>query len=87
VLARRGKTAIFADLPRGTYSMEEIDEMLSSRDKTIDEGKEEAKRQKQELELLTRVVMSDEQMSQRYRDMGLEYEIGRGQREWKWRGY
>ncbi|GJY18727.1 copia protein [Tanacetum coccineum] len=85
--ARIKYTAIFADLPRGTYSKEEIDEMLSSRDKTIDEGKEEAKRQKRELELLTRVVMSDEQMSQRYRDMGLEYEIGRGQREWKWRGY
>ncbi|GJR18268.1 hypothetical protein Tco_0966795 [Tanacetum coccineum] len=75
VLAEKGKTAIFSDLPRGTYSQEEIDEMLSSRDKTIDEGKEEAKR---ELELLRRVVMSDEQMSQRYRDMGSEYEIDEG---------
>ncbi|GJW26393.1 hypothetical protein Tco_0040204, partial [Tanacetum coccineum] len=39
----------------------EIDEMLSSRDKTIDEGKEE---QKREIDLLRRVVMSDERMSQ-----------------------
>nr|GEV93799.1 hypothetical protein [Tanacetum cinerariifolium] len=49
VLSGRGKTTIFVDLPRGMYSQEEIDEMLSSRDKTIDEGKEEAKRQKREL--------------------------------------
>ncbi|GKC81673.1 hypothetical protein Tco_1137390, partial [Tanacetum coccineum] len=37
VLAERGKSAIFADLPRGTYSQADIDEMLSSRDKTINE--------------------------------------------------
>nr|GEU33969.1 Ty3/gypsy retrotransposon protein [Tanacetum cinerariifolium] len=65
VLAGRGKTVIFFDLPRGTYSQTEIDEMLSSRDKTIDEGKKEQKQKKREIDLLRRVVMTDERMSQR----------------------
>ncbi|GJW12135.1 hypothetical protein Tco_1577962 [Tanacetum coccineum] len=47
-------------LPRGTYTNAEIDEMLTSRDKMIDEPKEEAKRTRPELELLRRVVTSDD---------------------------
>ncbi|GKF47908.1 hypothetical protein Tco_0141159 [Tanacetum coccineum] len=53
-LAGKGKTAIFADEPRGTYIDVEIDEMLASRAKTIDEAKEEAKRTRRDLELLMR---------------------------------
>nr|GEV77423.1 hypothetical protein [Tanacetum cinerariifolium] len=40
VVSENGKTAIFAAQPRGTYTEAKIDEMITSRDKTIDEAKE-----------------------------------------------
>nr|GFA16037.1 hypothetical protein [Tanacetum cinerariifolium] len=55
VLAGKIKSAIFADQPRGTYTNTEIDEMLASKDKIVEEAKEKAKRQRRELELLGRV--------------------------------
>nr|GEX67555.1 auxilin-like protein [Tanacetum cinerariifolium] len=65
VMAEKGKTV-------------EIDEMLASRDKTIDEAKEEAKRTRRELELLRRVVRSDDRMSQLLTRLGSKSEIIRG---------
>nr|GEV98454.1 hypothetical protein [Tanacetum cinerariifolium] len=38
VVSEKGKTAIFAAQPRGTYTEAKIDEMLTSRDKTIDKA-------------------------------------------------
>ncbi|GJZ33914.1 hypothetical protein Tco_0579350 [Tanacetum coccineum] len=55
-----------------------IDEMLASRDKTIDEAKEEAKRTKRELSLLRRVVMSDNRMSHMFTHLGSQSEIDGG---------
>ncbi|GKB95194.1 hypothetical protein Tco_0981331 [Tanacetum coccineum] len=40
---------------RGTYTNVEIDDMLASRDTVLDAAKEEAKRQKWEINLLRRV--------------------------------
>ncbi|GJW30501.1 hypothetical protein Tco_0047376 [Tanacetum coccineum] len=65
-------------LPRGMYIDAEIDEMLTSRDKMIDEAKEEAKRTRRELELLRGVVRFDDQMSQLLTQLGSHSEIGRG---------
>ncbi|GKD55436.1 hypothetical protein Tco_1288823, partial [Tanacetum coccineum] len=53
VLAGKGKTAIFIIEPRGTYTDIEIDEI-----------KKEAKRIRQEVKLLRKVVSSDDRMSQ-----------------------
>ncbi|GJX56028.1 hypothetical protein Tco_0285925 [Tanacetum coccineum] len=78
VLARNGTTAIFGYQPRGMYIDAEIDEMLTSRDKMIDEAKEEAKRTRRELELLRGVVRFDDQMSQLLTQLGSHSEIGRG---------
>ncbi|GJR41458.1 hypothetical protein Tco_1217142 [Tanacetum coccineum] len=75
VLTGKGKTAIFANQPRGTYTDAKIDEMLTSTDKTIDEAKEEAKRTRRELELLRRVVKSDGWMSQLLTQLGSQSEI------------
>ncbi|GJZ59202.1 hypothetical protein Tco_0615018 [Tanacetum coccineum] len=44
-VARKGKTLIFVDQPRGTYTDDEIDDMLTSRDNVVEESKEDAKRQ------------------------------------------
>ncbi|GJT79302.1 hypothetical protein Tco_1053644 [Tanacetum coccineum] len=65
-------------LPRGMYIDAEIDKMLSSGDKMIDEAKEEAKRTRRELELLRRVVRFDDQMSQLLTQLGSHSEIGGG---------
>ncbi|GJU27268.1 reverse transcriptase domain-containing protein [Tanacetum coccineum] len=50
----KGKTLIFDDQPRGTYTDDEIDDMLASRDNVVKEYKEEAKRQRREIDLLRR---------------------------------
>ncbi|GKF11707.1 hypothetical protein Tco_0049633, partial [Tanacetum coccineum] len=52
VLAGQGRDTIFIDEPRGTYTDAEIDEI-----------KEDGKRLRKELELLRRVVRSDDRMS------------------------
>ncbi|GKF39111.1 hypothetical protein Tco_0119172, partial [Tanacetum coccineum] len=78
VVAGKGKTTIFADQPRGTYIDAEIDAKLASRGKALDQAKEDAKRQKWELDLLRRVVTSDDRMSQMLRQLGSQSEIDGG---------
>ncbi|GJU88079.1 hypothetical protein Tco_1300502 [Tanacetum coccineum] len=48
----------------------EINETLASRDKKIKEAKDEAKQKRQELNLLRRVVASDDRISQMLRKLG-----------------
>ncbi|GKC30200.1 hypothetical protein Tco_1037494, partial [Tanacetum coccineum] len=60
----------------GTYTEAEIDDMLASRDKLLDAAKKEAKRQKQEIDLLKRVVMSDDRFSQLLTQLSSQKEIG-----------
>ncbi|GJR45826.1 hypothetical protein Tco_1313929 [Tanacetum coccineum] len=67
VLTGKGKTAIFIDEPRGTYIDAEIDEI-----------KEEAKRTRRELDLLRRVVSSDDHMSQMLTQFDSQREISGG---------
>ncbi|GJV46915.1 hypothetical protein Tco_1437127 [Tanacetum coccineum] len=62
-----GRNAIFIDEPRGTYTNPEIDEI-----------KEEVKRTRRELELLRRVVRTDDRMSQMLTQFESQPEIGGG---------
>ncbi|GJV53371.1 hypothetical protein Tco_1449112 [Tanacetum coccineum] len=67
VLTRQVRDAISINEPRGTYT-----------DADVDELKEEAKRTRQELELLRRVVRFDDWMSQMYTQLESQHEIGGG---------
>ncbi|GKC25847.1 hypothetical protein Tco_1027997 [Tanacetum coccineum] len=67
VLTRQARDAISINEPRGTYT-----------DADVDELKEEAKRTRQELELLRRVVRFDDWMSQMYTQLESQHEIGGG---------
>nr|GFB36867.1 hypothetical protein [Tanacetum cinerariifolium] len=69
-VAEKGKTLIFGSQPQGMYTDVEIDDMLASRDKLFDAAKKEAKRQKQEIDMLRRVVMSDDRFSQLLTQLG-----------------
>ncbi|GJS27573.1 hypothetical protein Tco_0488193 [Tanacetum coccineum] len=74
-VAEKGKTHIFGSQPRGTYIDSKIDDMLASRDKVLDAAKEEAKRQKRKINLLRRVVMSNDQKSQLLTQLGSQSEV------------
>ncbi|GJZ53132.1 hypothetical protein Tco_0608017, partial [Tanacetum coccineum] len=65
VLAEKGKTTIFIEEPRSTYTNTEIDEI-----------KEEAKRTRRELDLLRRVISSDDRISQMLTQLESQIEIG-----------
>nr|GEX84401.1 hypothetical protein [Tanacetum cinerariifolium] len=77
-IVKKSKTLIFGSQSRGTYIDAEIDDMLASSDKELDATKEDAKRQKREIDLLRRVVMSDDQMSQLLTQLCSQSEIGAG---------
>ncbi|GJW71960.1 hypothetical protein Tco_0128877 [Tanacetum coccineum] len=74
----KSKDEAWVQYPRGTYIDAEIDEMLASRAKTIDEAKEEAKRTRRDLELLMRVVTSDTGCPNCLTQLGSQSEIGGG---------
>ncbi|GJV13082.1 hypothetical protein Tco_1354623 [Tanacetum coccineum] len=69
VLAEQGRDAISINEPRGTYT-----------DVDVDELKEEAKRTRRELELRRRVIRSDDRMSQMYKQLESQHELGGGSR-------